>query len=55
MQPVNYNHSTCPKCSATLTSDSKKCSSCGAVRFHLPLPLLFSSPFLSYCRPKYSL
>ncbi|PNP52473.1 hypothetical protein THARTR1_06941 [Trichoderma harzianum] len=30
MQPVNFNHATCPKCAATLTSESKKCSSCGA-------------------------
>ncbi|KAL7942090.1 hypothetical protein V8C42DRAFT_333563 [Trichoderma barbatum] len=31
MQPVNYNHTSCPKCSATISSGSKTCSSCGAV------------------------
>ncbi|KAH6603928.1 hypothetical protein Trco_007374 [Trichoderma cornu-damae] len=30
MQPVNFNHSSCPKCSATISSESKTCQSCGA-------------------------
>lgn len=31
MEPVNFNHSTCPKCSAAMDSSSKTCSKCGAV------------------------
>ncbi|RXG50608.1 hypothetical protein VDGE_06921 [Verticillium dahliae] len=30
MYPVNASHSSCPKCSAAMSSDSKTCSSCGA-------------------------
>ncbi|PNP40520.1 hypothetical protein TGAMA5MH_07517 [Trichoderma gamsii] len=30
MQPVNFNHSSCPKCSAAMDSSSKTCSKCGA-------------------------
>ncbi|CRJ95361.1 hypothetical protein BN1708_002012 [Verticillium longisporum] len=32
MYPVNASHSSCPKCSAAMSSDSKTCSSCGAER-----------------------
>ncbi|KAH8125915.1 hypothetical protein LI328DRAFT_132357 [Trichoderma asperelloides] len=31
MQPVNFNHASCPKCSAAMDSGSKTCSKCGAV------------------------
>ncbi|CEI63059.1 hypothetical protein FVEN_g12634 [Fusarium venenatum] len=35
MEPlVNYNHNTCPKCSATIEGDGKTCGSCGA---HCPV------------------
>ncbi|PTB62280.1 hypothetical protein BBK36DRAFT_1129665 [Trichoderma citrinoviride] len=44
MQPVNFNHASCPKCSATITSGTKTCQSCGAVRYPPPLPhRLFTS------------
>ena len=34
MQPlVDYTHSTCPKCSGSISGDSKTCGSCGAVRY----------------------
>lgn len=33
MQPLaNYDHTSCPKCNATISGSSKTCSSCGAVR-----------------------
>ncbi|UKZ78325.1 hypothetical protein TrVFT333_006061 [Trichoderma virens FT-333] len=47
MQPVNFNHSSCPKCSATIASDSKTCQSCGAVSFDLPLLFSYHLPQLS--------
>lgn len=28
---VNFNHTTCPKCSATISGGGKTCGSCGAV------------------------
>ncbi|KAI2474437.1 hypothetical protein Ptr902_09640 [Pyrenophora tritici-repentis] len=27
---VNSNHSSCPKCSATISGDAKTCGSCGS-------------------------
>jgi predicted amidophosphoribosyltransferase len=31
MQPlVNYGHTTCPACQATISSGGKTCSACGA-------------------------
>ncbi len=29
---VNYNHTTCPKCSSAISDGGKTCGSCGAVR-----------------------
>ncbi|TFB01845.1 hypothetical protein CCMA1212_006328 [Trichoderma ghanense] len=55
MQPINFNHASCPKCSATITSGTKTCQSCGAVRLPSPLtilPLLFfniSFVFYNFC------
>ncbi len=28
---VNYNHTTCPKCSSAISDGGKTCGSCGAV------------------------
>ncbi|KAG6107586.1 hypothetical protein E4U31_008296 [Claviceps sp. LM219 group G6] len=30
MSLLNENHTACPKCNASISSDSKKCTSCGA-------------------------
>lgn len=35
MEPVNFNHASCPKCSAAMESSSKTCSKCGAVSLSL--------------------
>lgn len=38
MQPlVNYGHSTCPSCQATIAGGGKTCSACGAVSLHTSL------------------
>ncbi|KAL3962290.1 hypothetical protein ACCO45_003813 [Purpureocillium lilacinum] len=49
MQPVNYNHTSCPKCGAA-AGNTKTCSSCGAVSSPSGLPLL-SPCFLSATYP----